>query len=47
MKKTLTILAVLLWTSLALNAQQGEIITTEFDPPLLIQGDDEGGDYME
>ena len=32
MKKTLTILAVLIWTSLALNAQQGEIIYTDYEP---------------
>lgn len=42
MKKVLlTILALLAITST--HAQQGEIIYTEFNPPLLIQGDDEGG----
>ena len=46
MKKALLTLLALLAITCA-RAQQNEIITTEFDPPLLIQGDDEGGDYME
>ena len=42
MKKALLTLLALLAITCA-RAQQNEIITTEFDPPLLIQGDDEGG----
>ena len=42
MKKSLLFITALLFCSFAF-AQQGEIIYREFDPPLLIQGDDEGG----
>ena len=37
MKKLLIFLAVLTWTSLALNAQQGEIIYIDFEPDSLVE----------
>ena len=43
MKTKLITLTVLLLSAFAMKAQEGEIIYTEFNPPLLIQGDDIGG----